>query len=179
MRHLSRNPLLNIGIFCMARLGLDKTSQSKTHCAGAAAVTAQQSSSKCGNNLAYGSDDFVETEWQCQGRCCFLEGADDFSSDENLTVFRCRKLLWGLEERDLTITSIMLHFVSNSRSITGVREEKCCSMVCLLWCCRNTFLFPFPPLSENKKASLKPSKRHWIFYAPIDLPLLSVLLVRF
>lgn len=113
----------------------------------AVAVTAQQWSSKCGNNLAYGSDDFVETEWQCQECCCFLEGAEDFSSDESPTVFRCRKLLWCLEEGDLAITSIMLHFVSNSRSRIGVREEKCCSMVCIPWCCRNTFLFPCLPLS--------------------------------
>lgn len=45
---------------------------------GSSRVTAQQWSLKSDNNLAYGSDEFVETEGQWKGSCCFLEGAKDF-----------------------------------------------------------------------------------------------------
>lgn len=57
-----------------------KMSQSKNQpCWSRTRVTAQQwCSSKCGNNLAYRLDNFVETEWCCQESYCFLEGAESF-----------------------------------------------------------------------------------------------------
>lgn len=57
-------------------------------------------SSKCGNNLAYRLDNFVETEWQCQESCCFLDGSESFFSDRSPVVFSCRELLWCLEKGD-------------------------------------------------------------------------------